>query len=723
MSSIALSEYLSNPDVSNESGLGLEIIVNGDGKLPTSVLLSLGSELREALGDQASIDARRLAIETGGVQAYSVQARGIRFDIEVEVSSATSGSDAICLKHRILVHRLDEETSPSGTTSILDALPLAVTIADRSGRIRYVNDAARKLVGHERGGSLIGEPVWKFVHPEGLDDAHRVGWQVRKGQMATFDRHLLRRRDGSRIPVETSTHRISWAGEESILVATHDLSGMEHVERALEESQRLFLSIFRTAPIAIVVSRNSDGRFIDVNPAFLQYLGKQRSEVVGKSLKELGVVYDRDVIEAMRADLVSGRQGRDLVEARLTAVDGTTRSLLCSAAILDVKGESCMLTIATDITELRRTTSLLQESEQRFRLMADAAPVLIWLSDVEGRRTFVNRQWLEFVGSSMDAELGKGWLGSVHPADQERCLSVVRDALARREGFSMEYRLRRHDGDYRWVLDRGTPRLDASGNLAGYIGSCTDITDRREGEDRLRDAKERAEEVTILKTAFLTNMTHEIRTPLTVILGFTTILRQGTRPEYQRFISLIERSGRRLLLMLDSVLDLAQLEAGTLEPEFARHNVADLANGVAEALRPIAEEKDIELSIRADGQAFHVETDHAIISRVLNNLIDNAVKFTEKGDVVVLIRSETDDVVVEIRDTGIGIHEDFLPRIFDAFSQESTGLARTHQGSGLGLTVSAQLVHLVGGSLSVNSVKGAGSTILIRLPRQSRRSE
>jgi PAS domain S-box-containing protein len=717
VTSLDLSELLSNPDFANGNCVGLELIVSRDGRLPDSAIMALGPELREALLDEVSLKARLRAIESGGGQRYRLDARGLSFDFEIEPSSKASLDDFICLKHRIVVGR-DEVTTVAASRSVLDELPLAITIADRGGTIRYVNDAARRLVGVGNDRTVIGEQLWKFVHPEGLDNAHRAGWQVRMGQMAAYERHLLRRDDGSRIPVETTTQRTFWGGEEAILVASHDLSGVESVERALEESQRLFSSIFHNAPLAIVVSRNSDGSFVDVNPAFLRYLEMDRAEVVGKNLKELGIKYDREVIEAMRADLLSGRGSGELVESTLQSADGVHRSILCSAAVLDVRGESCMLTMGTDITELRRATNAVIESEQRFRLMADAAPVLIWLSDVDGSRTFVNRQWLEFVGSRMEDQLGDGWLRSVHPDDRDRCISVFQDPVSWEEGFTTEFRLRRHDGEYRWVIDRGTHRKDPDGSAAGFIGSCIDISDRREGEDRLREAKVRAEEMTILKSAFLTNMTHEIRTPLTVILGFTTILRQGTRPEYQRFISLIERSGRRLLLMLDSILDLAQLEAGTLKPEFARHNVADIANGVAESLRPIAEDKDIELSVRTDGASFVAVTDHAILSRVINNLIDNAVKFTESGAVDTLISSDNDEVRVEIRDTGIGIHEDFLPRIFDAFSQESTGLARTHQGSGLGLTVSAQLVELIGGRLTVKSEKGIGSTIQIRLPRQ-----
>lgn len=357
----------------------------------------------------------------------------------------------------------------------------------------------------------------------------------------------------------------------------------------------------------------------------------------------------------------------------------------------------------------------LKESEERFRAMADGAPVLIWISDTDGQITYFNERWLNFTGRTLDEEKSLRDREGIHPDDIERYRHVFSSNFEARSPFSIEYRMRRFDGSYRWMLDRGIPRHLPDGSFIGYIGSCVDITDRKTSEQRLLIAKQNAEQVTILRSAFLTNMTHEIRTPLTVILGFTSILRQGVSSGYRRFVELIERSGRRLLLMLDSILDLAQIEANTLEPVIARHNIVDIVDSVVAALTPLAEDKGIELKSDPPATLYYAYADGSILTRTLNNLLDNAVKFTDKGSVNVWMEEEEDTLAIHIRDTGIGMSEEFKPRMFDAFTQESTGIERTHQGSGLGLTVSRHLVELIGGSLQVESTKGKGSHLTLRL--------
>lgn len=690
-----------------------------EGEVSSLSLCALDAQLAAVLCNEQAIAVRREVIASQGRQTYSVETTRCKFGIGVEFGGDGAAS-AFRLRYSVAVEEV-LESSLHDEVGLLDRLPLALTVTDRAGTILHANAAARDLVGATPDADFVGSRIWNFVHPAGLDEAQESGWRVRSGRMASYERHLLFRRDGTSVPVETTTLGIVWKGEAAILVASHDLTGMETVERALEESQRLFSSVFHTAPFAISVSRNSDGTFVNVNPAFLMYLGLKREDVIGRSISELGISYDRNIIEAMRSEIMSGADESSVVEASIVNTKGVEIQFLCSATEIFVDGESCMLIMSVDITEHKAATRALRESEERFRLMADAAPVLIWISDRTGAFTFVNRQWLEFVGRPMEAEVGAGWTENVHPDDYDRSLSVYRSAVEHRRPFSMEYRLRRHDGEYRWVLDRASPRYESDGRFSGFIGSSIDITERRDGEERLREAKERAEEMTILKSAFLTNMTHEIRTPLTVILGFTSILRQGIRKEYQRFVTLIERSGRRLLLMLDSILDLAQLEAGTLEPEIDRYPIDEIVRGVAATLQPIAEDKGLRFSVVSSNGSAYAETDHAILSRVLNNLIDNAVKFTEEGEVRLRIENGSDRVDVYVQDTGVGIHDDFLPRIFDAFAQESTGLARTHQGSGLGLTVSRQLLELIGGSLRVESEKGTGSNITISIPHRIHR--
>ncbi len=485
-----------------------------------------------------------------------------------------------------------------------------------------------------------------------------------------------------------------------------------------DASTSLLYKIFHASPTPITISRMSDARLLEVNEEWIAFTGYGIDEALGATIDELQLLADPADFAEIRRRLVERDSVHD-VEVDIRTRSGEVRTVLLSAQRIDVEGDDCVLKVMTDITERKRVLQALRESEQRFHMLADSAPVLIWLADERGAMSHFNRSWLEFTGASLDEQLDGRWMDFVHPEDRAVCSAAQEDALDHQEQFSREYRLRREDGEYRWVLDRGVPRYEPDGAFAGFIGSCVDIQEEKETQQALLEAKEHAEEMSNLKATFLTNITHEIRTPLTVILGFTSILRQGVKAEYQRFVSLIERSGRRLLLMLDSMLDLAQLEAGTLEIDRRPQNVADVVEGAAALVRSTAEEKGLELKVSVEGGRLRAYIDHAVLTRVMNNILDNAIKFTNEGHVSVEVSRRGDNIRIRVGDTGVGIEKEFLPHVFDPFVQESTGLDRTHQGSGLGLSVSKRLVEIMGGTIYLSSEKNRGSFFTIVLPASS----
>jgi PAS domain S-box-containing protein len=480
-------------------------------------------------------------------------------------------------------------------------------------------------------------------------------------------------------------------------------------------SASLLYKVFHASPTPITISRLSDDRVVDVNEEWAAFTGYDIDDAIGRTIDELHLWDDRERYLEIRRDLIELGSVHD-EELDVRTKSGALRTVLLSAQLIQVQGEESVLKVMTDITERRRTLQALRESEERFHILADSAPVLIWLADEAGAFTHFNRSWLQYTGAPLEDHVEGQWLEFVHPADRVPCIEAFTEASRLHEPFTREYRLRRRDGVYRWFLDRGVARYQPDGTFAGYVGSCVDMQEQKETERALVEAKEHAEAMSQLKATFLTNITHEIRTPLTVILGFTSILRQGVRSEYHRFINLIERSGRRLLLMLDSMLDLAQLEAGTLEVDQKAHNVADVVEGVAAVVRPVAEEKGLELSVSASDGRFYARVDHAILTRVINNIVDNAIKFTETGSIRIDVMREAGEIRIAIGDTGVGIEDEFLAQVFDPFVQESTGLDRTHQGSGLGLSVSRRLIELMGGTMNLSSKKNEGSVFTIVLP-------
>lgn len=241
--------------------------------------------------------------------------------------------------------------------------------------------------------------------------------------------------------------------------------------------------------------------------------------------------------------------------------------------------------------------------------------------------------------------------------------------------------------------------------------------ERKLFEHDLIVAKEEAEEMSRLKSAFLTNMSHEIRTPLTSIIGFSSIMASEAPPEHRELIQLIERSGHRLLHTLNAVLDLSMLEAGTLTLNPEPLNIVDEVESKVQYLQPQAEQKGLTLEARHEVAEVWANVDRACLDRTMHNLISNALKFTEEGEVYTEVGIKDDRVEIRVTDTGIGISDTFMPQLFDAFKQESMGISRSYEGSGLGLTVTKQFVTLMRGELSVESCKGEGSVFILSFPR------
>jgi PAS domain S-box-containing protein len=407
-----------------------------------------------------------------------------------------------------------------------------------------------------------------------------------------------------------------------------------------------------------------------------------------------------------------------------------------------------------DITIRRRSQEALRESEQRFRMLADSAPVLIWMCDEQLIFNYFNKGWLNFTGRTPAHETGKGWQVGVHLDDYQRLQQTFLGAVQSRQPFQTEFRLRRHDGQYRWMNSVGVPRFAADGAFAGLIGTCTDVTERilaqqeleksffevavareqmedqthlmRLKNDELQDAREAAEAAARSKTEFLANMSHEIRTPMTAILGFADVLmgEDGFEPsaeERHSAYETIKRNGQYLLALINDILDLSKIEIGKLGVEFLPCCPQSIVREVVELLANRATSKGLRLTLHSEEDLpDDMLCDPTRLRQILVNLIGNAVKFTQQGSVDVRLRrvveSHSVSLLCEISDSGIGMDEDQLARLFVPFTQADMSTTRRFGGTGLGLTISRHLSRLLGGDISVVSRRGAGSTFTLRLP-------
>lgn len=349
-------------------------------------------------------------------------------------------------------------------------------------------------------------------------------------------------------------------------------------------------------------------------------------------------------------------------------------------------------------------------SEERYQAIVQQASDGICLLDAE-KHTFldVNPAFCRMIGRSRSELVGKPFT-ELLPTPEP----VSWDQALRAQAHVVEQTLRRFDGSV-FCSELRVDRIRyANRSVVSVV--VQDVSKRKEYERRLVKAKEKAEEIARFKSTLLANMSHEIRTPLCSILGWAAVLNEEIPDMQRELVDLIEQSGRRLHQTLNSVFELARLESNTQSLQPIVVDVAEEVRSVVLSKRRLAAQKALTLSVHASAPDTLLRVDVSCLRRVLDHLVENAIKFTDRGEICVAVYRTTSDVKIEIRDTGIGISESFLPSIYDEFTQESVGLNRDHEGSGLGLAIVKRLVDLMGCRISVTSQRGQGSTFVIGLP-------
>ncbi len=357
--------------------------------------------------------------------------------------------------------------------------------------------------------------------------------------------------------------------------------------------------------------------------------------------------------------------------------------------------------------KLSKAHEALRTSSERMVSIVESITSGFFALDQNWRFTYVNHKAEQLLGKKREDIIDRNAWEIFADTIPRRSLAAMRAAVRKDKAGKFEVNYLPQN---RWLEIHTYP---FSGGLSVYV---TDITDRKEYEAKLVEAKERAEELTRLKSSILANMSHELRTPLTAIIGFADVLAGEVAAKDLEFVEFIRQSGRKLTDTLNSVLDLTRLDSGALNPVFNKVYLPTLVDKVVSYYTPMAESRGLTLRTKQDCPRIYVSTDLEFIDRILSNLVDNAVKFTEEGFIEIDVTEEADHVAIHVSDTGIGISEEFLPHIYEEFRQESIGLDRSYEGNGLGLAVTRRLVEALGGQIEVQSQKGVGTRFTVRLP-------
>ena len=477
----------------------------------------------------------------------------------------------------------------------------------------------------------------------------------------------------------------------------------------------------RSMPMAIGIRRLSDGRFVDVNDHFLELLGyEDRSAVIGRTDAEL----DRWVQPGNRARVLALLAQNDRIahryESQVYTTDDQIRDVIVSIVVMEVDGEACVLSTLLDVTEHREAQTGLEVLKAFYENTLRELPIQVAVLDDEARYIYLNpaamrdeemRLWMAGKTSVEYAEAC-----GLDPEPYHKRHAWLLDVIAQKKMDRIEETLTTHAGEERHLVRVATPVLDDEGTVLYVVGYGIDMTERLAFEHQLLEAKRAAEEMARLKSSFVANMSHEVRTPLTAIMGFATVLGEELDGEQRELVEIIKQSSERLLETLNSVLDISRLESAALGLDPRALDLGEELLAAARLFRPMAEEKGLALELDLPDDAVRAPLDRAFLHRILSNLLSNAIKFTEEGEVRLVLVPLDDEIQIQVQDTGIGIAESFQPHLFEEFKQESTGLARTHTGSGLGLAITRHLVERLRGRIEVQSVKGEGTTFTVTFP-------
>ena len=498
-------------------------------------------------------------------------------------------------------------------------------------------------------------------------------------------------------------------------------------QQQIQENEQRQRAILDAIPHLIWTS-DAQGNLVYVNQRWSKQLDAPLGKAKGRDWTSF--VHTDDLAKVQKVWANAKEQGVPLVvEFRLKVPDGTTHWHLGHLdPSKDASGKiSGWFGTATDVNDFRKAVDAVRTSEERFRRMADSAPVLIWISDTVSGCTWFNRPWLDFTGRKLEDEIGTGWTKFVHPDDIGETLDAYRVAYEERKAFEVDYRIKRQDGVYRWLLDRAIPLFDHDGTFTGYIGGCIDITERKEAEENSgallkieQAARAEAERTALLKDEFLATVSHEMRTPLTAMLGWVQLLRNGSLPSetVPQALETIERNARAQAKLIDDLLDMSRILSGRLRLDVQKVNLIDIVEGAIAAAEPAAAAKKIRINSQLDVEFPFVSGDSSRLQQVTWNLLNNAIKFTPAaGEVNVKVERAGSQLEITVADTGEGIDPQFLPHVFERFRQQDASTSRKHQGLGLGLAIVKQLVELHGGSVRATSPGiGQGSSFIVRLP-------
>ena len=593
---------------------------------------------------------------------------------------------------------------------------------------------------------MLGRTIYDFVDPANERIFREHVARRAEGQAESYEIALMRA-DGTQVHCyNNATPMFDAAGVKVGAVGMFsDITPLKRAEQQIRHTGELLVQQSRVLEVTLdnlsqgVLSVGADGRTNAYNRRFLDLVQVPLALMQTRPTVQALTAYQReqdDFGERLERLDALGREGlRRFLDGDLRALAPSYRRTRRDGMVLEVQthtaDDGSMVRTYTDVTANAAAQQALQISEARFRSMADAAPALIWQSDAKGNPTWFNQRWLQYTGRTLAQELALDWSHRMRAEDIERSREVLYAAGRSGTAYQTEFCALCGDGSLAWIVDHGIPRFNADGGFEGFIVYGWDITERKAVEAALIAAKEEAERANRAKSEFLSRMSHELRTPLNAVLGFGQLmgsdaaepLGSSQRARLQELL----RGGRHLLSLINDVLDLARIEAGTLHLALAPVDLPALVDDCLRLMQAAAVERGITLTASPGPADTHrVQADPTRLKQVLLNLLSNAIKYNHAGGSVrvawqheaAAAGSSVDRVRIDVVDNGPGLSARQQERLFHAFERLEAARSSV-EGAGIGLALSKWLVDLMQGQIGVVSAPGAGSRFWLTLQSAS----
>jgi PAS domain S-box-containing protein len=570
--------------------------------------------------------------------------------------------------------------------------------------------------------SVLGIDVNFVKSVEGWISLLHPGWKeimsdyflnevIGKGNNFDKEYKIIRKKDGEERWVH-GMGKLSFNNDNKpvrMVGTIRDITDRKNVEEELRKSRDELQDYFENDISADYVT-TLDGKLIDCNKTFLELFGIPDKGQLGK----INVTnYFKNPLS--RKELIEEIKKNKRVsnyEVEFVLPDKKVLSaLLMMVGVFSDSGELQKIRgYIVDITDKKKA----EEGYRKLSLAVDQSPASVVITNPAGEIEYVNEKFCDVTGYSKEEVLGKNprilKSGNQGSEFYENLWVTI---LAGRE-WSGELQNKKKNGDLYWEYAQISPLTNKEGDIISFIAVKEDITERKREQEELIKAKENAEEMNRLKNIFLSNMSHELRTPLIGILGYAEYLSEELQEtRLIEMVDIIRSSGKRLNETLNNILDISVIESEKRKVNLRKQDLLKYLNEQIVLFRPVAKRKNLILVLRTDEEKIEAYIDEELFISIINNLLSNALKYTEKGSVIISARKDLDKAVVEVKDTGIGIPEEYSEVIFEPFRQVSEGWNRKYEGTGLGLTLVKKFTGLLGASVSLKSAPDEGSTFTI----------